>query len=215
MAVRSSAPEKVARYGSDTSGAHCDPSASIARGHWVCRRPPPVRSMYRPKSTQAAVHLPCYLTPLTPRVSAQAMRDSRLTSAFCRSSGGSGIRHIPNRVTQWPPLAAGCRASCAYALEVRDNSWSLRWYAACPHSGTQWSGPSCLPWAERHRRLPARWRARTGHRTGVRKVIAGGFEIRQLVQQPAWEETMGPYRTFLTQRFTASAPTGLVVLHRL
>lgn len=26
---------------------------------------------------------------------------------------------------------------------------------------------------------------------------------------------MGPYRTFLTQRFTASAPTGLVVLHRL
>jgi hypothetical protein len=71
MAVRSSAPEKVARYGSDTSGAHCDPSASIARGHWVCRRPPPVRSMYRPKSTQAAVHLPCYLTPLTPRVSAQ------------------------------------------------------------------------------------------------------------------------------------------------
>jgi len=26
---------------------------------------------------------------------------------------------------------------------------------------------------------------------------------------------MSPYRTFLTQRFTASAPTGLVVLHRL
>jgi hypothetical protein len=27
----------------------------------------------------------------------------------------SGIRHIPNRVTQWPPLAAGCRASYGYA----------------------------------------------------------------------------------------------------
>jgi phospholipid transport system substrate-binding protein len=46
-------------------------------------------------------------------------------------------------------------------------------------------------------------------------VIAGGFEIRQRVQQPEWEDTMGPYRTFLTQRFTASAPTGLVVLHKL
>jgi len=46
-------------------------------------------------------------------------------------------------------------------------------------------------------------------------VIAGGFEIRQRVQQPEWEDTMGPYRTFLTQRFTVSAPTGLVVLHRL
>lgn len=46
-------------------------------------------------------------------------------------------------------------------------------------------------------------------------MIAGGFEIRQRVQQPEWEDTMGPYRTFLTQRFTASAPTGLVVLPRL
>src|SRR5688500_12166253 len=34
-------------------------------------------------------------------------------------------RHIPNQGTQWPPLAAGCRASYAYALEVRDISWSL------------------------------------------------------------------------------------------
>ena len=44
----------------------------------------------------------------------------------------SGIRHIPNRVTQWPPLAAGCRASYAYASEVRDNSRASMWYAACP-----------------------------------------------------------------------------------
>jgi phospholipid transport system substrate-binding protein len=49
-------------------------------------------------------------------------------------------------------------------------------------------------------------------------VIAGRFEIRQVVQQPEWEETMGPYRKSLTKRFTlrhasASAPTGMVLLH--
>src|SRR5260370_3716541 len=74
-------------------------------------------------------------------------------------------------------------------------------------------GSRALPCAQRPRWLPARWRARTGHRTGVREVIAGGFEIRCPAARV--EETMGSYRTFLAQRFTASAPTGLVVLHRL
>ena len=44
----------------------------------------------------------------------------------------SRIRHIPNRVTPWPPLAAGCRASYAYASEVRANSRASMWYAPCP-----------------------------------------------------------------------------------
>src|ERR1700730_11278358 len=44
----------------------------------------------------------------------------------------------------------------------------------------------------------------------------GRFTIGQLVQQPKWEETMSPYRKFLTKRFTlrhasASVPTGMVV----
>ena len=56
---------------------------------------------------------------------------TRPTAAAVRADP-SGIRHIPNRVTQWPPLAAGCRASYAYALEVRDNSRASMWYAACP-----------------------------------------------------------------------------------
>jgi hypothetical protein len=52
----------------------------------------------------------------------------------CRPSWAepSGIRHIPNRVTPWPPLAAGCRASYAYASEVRDNARASMWYAPCP-----------------------------------------------------------------------------------
>ena len=44
----------------------------------------------------------------------------------------SGIRHIPNRATQWPPLAVGCRAPYAHVSEVRDNLRASMWYAACP-----------------------------------------------------------------------------------
>ncbi len=54
------------------------------------------------------------------------------TNSF-RSSGRSrqGYRHLPNRVTPWPPLATGCRASYAYASEMRDNSRASIWYAPC------------------------------------------------------------------------------------
>src|SRR6266851_7622345 len=67
-----------------------------------------------------------------PPTTAARRRVQTRPTASAVLGGASGIRHIPNRVTPWPPLAAGCRASYAYAAEVRDNSRASMWYAPCP-----------------------------------------------------------------------------------